>query len=129
MNWSWTLVLLRKFAVPLFLMAYAGMKILGSLVFAPAPVPQVPPAGYEAVETRIRLAWSANGLPAPFRVQLITEDGDFGKPLVETRASHDAAMLPILEPGRNYRWRVIHEATGRSSPESHFRTSRNAVVY
>jgi len=127
--WPWILAGLRRHAVPVLLMLSALLQMLGYLLFGDGLVAQIPPDGYIAQEERVRVSWSAGDHPAPFRVQLITEDGDFDDPLLDLEVRRSTTYLPLLEPGRTYRWRMLHRESGATSGVKRFSTAPHRIRF
>jgi len=120
---------LRCYAALIFFVATLGVKLVDGTTRGPAPVPQAPAAGYVAYEHALPVAWAEDGLDPPFIVQVVESGGSFETPRVEVRAEQRYVILPPLPPGREWRWRVVHEGTGTVSRESFFRTADYLVNY
>ena len=120
---------LRCYAALIFLVATLGMKLIDGTTRARAPVPTAPATGHVAYEHSLPVAWAENGLEPPFIVQVVEAGESFEAPRVELRAEQRFVTLPPLEPGREWHWRVVHEATGTVSKESSFRTADHLVNY
>jgi hypothetical protein len=120
---------LRCYAALIFLVATLGIQLIDGTIRGRAPVPQAPAAGHVAYEYSLPVAWAEDGLDPPFIVQVVEAGGSFETPNVELRADQRFTTLPPLEPGREWRWRVVHEATGTVSKESTFRTADYPVNY
>jgi len=129
--WPWIWAGLRRYLVPGLILGTLLTQVLGYLLLGDGPMPQIPPDGHQSVQSRIRVRWDEGGLEPPFTVQVIEADGSFEAPVHERtiKSRWCAHWLPILEPNTEYRWRVVHEATGEVSPEASFTTARYRIPY
>ena len=127
----WRFIL--EYAVPSALVLILLYKILGSAAWGDAPMPQTPPDGYTASESRVLLGWTRGDVRGELRVQLMEGDrfGDLdeGKPvklLVNKRTEATTARTPKLEGDKRYCWRVTD---GGGGSVYCFDTSTSYVAY
>ncbi len=127
--WKRVGTLLWRYAIPVLLLAQLGLELFIVMTHDAAPVAQAPPANYEAVESRTRLVWSANGLDGLFEAQVIPEGGDFDRPTVKKQTKKQNLLLPILDPATTYHWRIMHVSSGLYSNVMTFKTTPYGVSY
>ncbi len=120
---------LRSYTVPLILLLTLGHQFGAVAVTDTAPIAHAPPDGYQSVTDKTRLLWAENGLKGPFRVEVILDGGDYEHPVYKKEVSGVTVVLPRLDPGRIFRWRVIHVDSGVMSREHWFKTPDLHVNY
>jgi len=98
-----------NYGLPALLLLVLLVKLFGAALFGEPPRPQIPPHGYLAYEKQVTLYWSRGRHEGDFHVQ-VSADGDFSQPVVERSVSGEKLILPPLEPGREYCWRVLDES-------------------
>ena len=126
---AWLLAGLRRYTVPVLLLAYLAAALLGALVFGDIPQPQIPPDGYEIHTPEVRLSWHGRGHRGTYRLEVIAEGGAFDSPLVSKELRSSMHSLNDLERGKTYYWRVIEEGSGRTSRVASFRLSPQRIRY
>ena len=109
----------RRYALPAISYGVPGLLLLvlvfqlsTAAAFGVAPGPTVPPDGYAASEDRVTLYWRRGSHEGAFTVQ-VAEGMSFDKPVFSKKTSQTTLMLPRLEPGKEYCWRVLDEDGAR----------------
>jgi hypothetical protein len=118
--------LLAETAVLAVLLAVLVYKVGGSLLHGDAPLPQIPPNGYVAYENRIYLRWFPGDHEGPFQVQVFDIERGFDEAVFNRQLTKNNVVLPVLEPGRKYCWRVLDSYDAHVSC---FKTSRSFMAY
>lgn len=129
MSWrAWGLRIWR-YSIPVFMIGSFLFVLLRVLTTDKAPVGQAPTDNYLAAETRTRVVWEPNGLTGKFEIQVIPDEGSWDLPAVKEQHDGTHYLLPKLDPGVKYRWRVIHVDSGVVSNELTFRSAPNHILY
>ncbi len=89
-------------------------EILAGTIFGVDPAPQIPPDGYVAHEERIRLSWRSGDHDGEFAVQ-VAVDGDFEQLVLSKKTRKTSLVLPRLDRGKKYCWRVLDDADAVTS--------------
>lgn len=118
-----------RYGVPLLILVSLGWQMGRALIDDRRPIPAAPPNGYVQRDTKTRLVWAPNGLEGSFIAELIREGGDYRHPVATKKVKGTDVVLPLLDPGQVYRWRVRHEDTGMISQERWFRTPIDHVSF
>jgi hypothetical protein len=118
------LSLLWRYGVLAFLLAWCAVAVVTYLVAGDRSVPLSPPDGYVAEEARVSLSWSEGEAPPEHEVE-VAAGRDFSNPVFSKSAKGTTIVLPRLEPGTEYCWRLA----SNPSKVSCFMTGRNSITY
>jgi hypothetical protein len=125
---------IKRFAPPVISYGIPGLmvltvagKILWATLFGVDPAPLVPPVGYVANENRVKLHWRRGDTAGELTVEVARGD-DFGELVFSARSKATNLVLPRLEAGQRYCWRV-RAAGDDGGAVSCFETSRTTVTY
>ena len=121
--------ILHCYAVPCFLILTILWHLFDSYVSDIIPLPQSPYEGYVSYEPDVMLQWGKNGLQPPFLVQVVPNGGSFETPQFQKLVKSDMYILPKLDPGVKWHWRVFHPKSGAFSRVSSFSTAQPLVNY
>ena len=101
-----------SYGVPGLLLLVLAFKLATAAAFGVAPGPAVPPDGYVASEDRVTLYWRRGSHEGAFTVQ-VAVGTKFDAPVFIKKTTQTSLVLPRLEPGREYCWRVVEEPGAR----------------
>jgi hypothetical protein len=125
---------IKRFAPPAISYGVPGLMVLtvaGKIIWATAfgvdPAPLIPPVGYVADENRVALHWRRGDVEGELTVEVAKGD-DFGNPVFSARSKDRKLVLPRLEPGQRYCWRVRADGDA-GGVVSCFETSNATVTY
>lgn len=115
-----------SYGVPALLFLAIAFEILSATIFGVDPAPQIPPYGYVANENRVTLYWRKGDVEGELTVE-VAQGQDFDNPVFSARSAAAKLVLPRLEPGEEYCWRIRNDDD--VSACSCFSTSEMTVTY
>ena len=118
-------VLLRRYAVALFLIGALAVAIVQVYTVGVGPRPQGPPEGYLVERDKATLSWDKGTREAPITLQISIDDDSFDEPDVERTVTGTTHHLNEVEGGATYYWRLVQD--GDPSPVASFSVSKHHV--
>jgi hypothetical protein len=116
-----------SYGVPALLFLAIAFETVSAAIFGVDPAPQIPPYGYVANENRVTLHWRKGDVQGELTVE-VAQGRDFDNPVFSARSKSEKLVLPRLDPGHEYCWRV-RRADDDGGPYSCFSTSEMTVTY
>lgn len=101
-----------SYGVPALLLLALAFKLVAATALGVEAGPTVPPDGYVASEDRVKLYWRRGSHMGDFTVQ-VAVGTKFDTPVFKKKTTETSLVLPRLEPGREYCWRVVEEPGAR----------------
>ena len=116
-----------SYGIPAALLLLLVVEILADTLGGVEPAPQIPPHGYVASENAVQLYWRKGDTPGKTTVE-VARGADFENPVFSAESDKNKMLLPPLDPGVEYCWRV--RAAGDSGGrQACFTTAEAFVAY
>ncbi|MCP4603280.1 MAG: hypothetical protein GY847_22655 [Proteobacteria bacterium] len=118
---------LRTYLVAIVLISTLTLALFEVYISGTGPVPQMPPEGYQLGQAQVTLRWNRGTREGDIQLQVSMDDANFGKPMLDKKATGKSHSMRDLEPGHIYYWRLVQG--NKTSPVAAFKTSPYAIKF